>query len=158
MNDGSLALKIPDDVSSSAYAAATGVISDGGYDRTVNPLAEAFIEVYGGSAEVTHDGDNAYLFWTLEQEDGISATVTYSHESDPVTRFETDYTFFKSMYGEPAEETDDGAYFFDSEKGELTYMARGEDWYAEIIITGQPGVSQGELRKPLITYKSRLKI
>ena len=123
----------------------------------VNPLAEELIEVYGGTADVTHYEDGSSLFWTLEKE-GQSVTINYTHEEDPVTRFEDSYEFLVSFYGEPAEETEDGAYFYSSGTGELAYMARGEDWYAEIIITGPAESTQGQLRKPLITYKSKLGI
>lgn len=151
------ALVIPDTIQADAYKASTGVSSNGGYDEMVNPLAEELIEVYGGTADVTHYEDGSSLFWTLEKE-GQSVTVNYTHEEDPVTRFEDSYEFLVSFYGEPAEETEDGAYFYSSDTGELAYMARGEDWYAEIIITGPAESTQGQLRKPLITYKSKLGI
>lgn len=157
-NDKEKALEVPDSVSSVAYLASTGVTTDGGYDDVVNPLGEKLISLYGGTADVRHDDEGSYLFWTLKQEDGLSASVTYSREDDPVTRFETDYEFLSSLYGRPAEETEDGVYFYSQESGELIYMARGADWFAEIIITGTPENTQGELRKPLITYKSRLGI
>lgn len=151
------ALVIPDTIQADAYKASTGVSSNGGYDEMVNPLAEELIEVYGGTADVTHYEDGSSLFWTLEKE-GQSVTINYTHEEDPVTRFEDSYEFLVSFYGEPAEETEDGAYFYSSGTGELAYMARGEDWYAEIIITGPAESTQGQLRKPLITYKSKLGI
>lgn len=157
-NDKSLALDVPEDVSNAAYLQATGIINDGGYDETVNPLAESFIRDYGGTAEVNHDDNGAYMFWTVKQDDGLSASVSYTKETDPVSRFEENFSFLVSLYGQPAEETEDGAYFYNKEAGELTYMARGTDWYAEVTITGKPSNTQGELRKPLITYKSRLKI
>lgn len=157
-NDREKALQVPDDVSNAAYLASTGVTTDGGYDEVVNPLAEKLVEQHGGTADVQHDSKGSYLFWTLRQDDGLSATAVYSREDDPVTRFEEGYGFLASLYGQPAEETEDGVYFYSQETGELAYMARGTDWFAEIIITGTPENSQGELRKPLITYKSRLGI
>lgn len=157
-NDREKALAVPESISNEAYLAATGVSTDGGYDETVNPLAEKLVEIYKGTADVKHDEKGSYLFWTLKQEDGLSAAVTYAKEEDPVTRFEEGYNFLVSLYGEPEEETEDGAYFYNKEAGELIYMARGADWYAEIVITGTPENSQGELRKPLITYKSRIGI
>lgn len=154
VNDDTQALEIPLDVSNSAYKAATGVSTDGGYDPIVNPMAEDFIEVYGGTAEINHYGNDAVMFWTLEGE--ISATVNYMAGDDAQAMFEEHYEFLKSFYGSTIEETDDGAYFYDEHIGELTYIGRVDNCYGEIIITGSPETSQGELRKPLITYKSRL--
>lgn len=156
MNSPTDALIIPEDISRTAYKAATGVSSDG-YDEVVNPMAEDFIKVYGGTAEVNHDNKGSYMFWTLENE-GTSATVNYTKTKNPDTFYEESRSFLMSFYGESAEETDNGAYFYDSSIGELIYMAKGDDWYAEIIITGKAESTQGELRKSLITYKSRLNI
>lgn len=148
-------LQIPEDVSKNAYKAATGVSTSGGYDMEVNPVAEDFINVYGGAAEVACYDDGAAMFWT-KQDEGMSAVVNYATGKEPQSRFEDNYGFLSSRYGSPAEKTDNGAYFYDASSGELTYIAHADGYYAEIIITGSPGMTQGQLRKPLITYKSRL--
>ena len=118
------ALVIPDTIQADAYKASTGVSSNGGYDEMINPLAEELIEVYGGTADVTHYEDGSSLFWTLEKE-GQSVTINYTHEEDPVTRFEDSYEFLVSFYGEPAEETEDGAYFYSSDTGGAGLYGKG---------------------------------
>ena len=154
INSTTEALIIPTDVTNSAYLAPTGVTTNGGYDPIINKMAEDFIDLYTGYADVSHYDDGACMFWTLDT-DGISATVNYERSSDTALRYKESYAFFKTRYGQPAETTDIGSYFFDEDTGELIYIARKDDLYAEIIITGE-GKTQGELRKPLITYKSRL--
>lgn len=156
MNSPTDALVMPEEVSRIAYKTATGVSSDG-YDNIVNPIAEDFIKTYGGTAEVNHDNKGSYMFWTLEGEE-TSVTINYTRTDNPPALYDESHAFLISFYKEPAEETDNGTYFYDSSIGELTYMAKGGDWYAEIIITGKAGATQGELRKSLITYKSRLNI
>lgn len=155
-NSPSDALVIPEDISRTAYETATGVSSDG-YDNIVNPIAEDFVKAYGGTAKVNHDSKGSYMFWTLDDEE-TSATVNYTKTENSETLYNESHSFLMSFYKEPVEETDNGAYFYDSVTGELTYMAKGDDWYAEIIITGKSDATQGELRKSLITYKSRLNI
>lgn len=151
------ALQIPDDAACTAYETATGVSTNGGYDSVINPMAETFISVYGGTARVNHHEHGSTMFWTMKNE-SVSATVNYERTEDPKTIYDNHHDFMMSFYEESAEDTDNGAYFYDSESGELTYMAAGNDWYAEIIITAESGTSQGSLRKSLITYKARLGI
>lgn len=156
INSETEALIIPLDVSNSAYLASTGITTNGGYNNKINPMAEDFIELYGGKADVSHYEGGSCMFWTLENDD-ISASVNYENGTKALSRYEDNYKFLKNKYGSPNEETENGAYFYDENIGELTYMARNEDSYVEIIITGK-NKSQGELRKPLITYKSRIDI
>lgn len=157
MNSKQDALQIPGDISCAVYESATGVSTDGGYDPEINPMAEKFIEVYGGSAKVTHYNDTASMHWTLEQED-MTADVTYIKTEDPDEFYEDEYTSFISMYGTAAEESEDSVYFYDMVSGQLTFLARTDNFYTKIIITGTQDMSQGDLRKPLIAYKSRLEI
>lgn len=156
INSETEALIIPLDVSNSAYLASTGITTNGGYNNKINPMAEDFIELYGGKADVSHYEGGSCMFWTLEN-DNISASVNYENGTKALSRYEDNYKFLKNKYGSPNEETENGAYFYDENIGELTYMAINEDSYVEIIITGK-NKSQGELRKPLITYKSRIDI
>lgn len=157
INSEDNSLEIPEDISKSAYQASTGVSSDGGYDDIVNPLAENFIKSYGGTAEVTHNINGAHMFWTLEEDDK-SVTINYAKENDSANLFDESYNFFTSVCDSYAEDSDNGVYFYKSDTGELIYIAKGEYWYSEIIITGKPGITQGELMKSLITYKSKLNI
>lgn len=150
-------LEIPNKIICTAYKASTGVSTDGRYDPAVNPIAESFMAAYGGTAEINHYDDGAHMFWTLAGDD-TSAAVNYMRTDNSDSLYEESYSFFKSFYGSSVEETDNGAYFYDSSVGDLTYIAKGDDWYAEIIITGGPGITQGNLRKPLITYKAKLGI
>lgn len=155
-NNKAKALEIPVDVSSAAYEASTGVGTDGGYDPKVNPMAEDFKKEYGGTAWLTHYEGGAHMFWTLE---GMpSATVNYVVGNDAETRYEESLEFLNAFYGAPVEETESGAYYYNASKGELTYIGHMDDSFAEIIITGNSEMTQGELRKPLIMYKSRLGI
>lgn len=151
------ALQIPNDVSGQAYKASTGISTNGGYDERVNPIAEDFMTAYGGEAEVMHYNKGASMFWTISDETG-SATVNYAVADDSASLYDTSYSFLVSFYGEPVEETQSDAYFYDSSAGSLTYIALDNDRYAEIIITREPGASQAALRKSLVTYKARLGI
>lgn len=155
-NSKTKALEIPVDVSSAAYEASTGVGTDGGYDPKVNPMAEDFKKEYGGTAWLTHYEGGAHMFWALEG--SPSAAVNYVAGNDADTRYTESLEFLNSFYGAPAEETENGAYYYSASKGELTYIGHMDDTFAEIIITGNPEMTQGELRKPLITYKSHLGI
>lgn len=154
INSETEALIIPIDVTNSAYLASTGVTTNGGYDPVVNKMAEDFIVSYAGNADVSHYDNGACMFWTLNT-DGISAAVNYERSSQADLRYEESHEFFKLRYGQPVETTDNGSYFFDKETDELIYIAEKDGLYAEIIITGKDK-TQGELRKPLIIYKSRL--
>lgn len=156
-NDGDKALSIPSNVITEGYAKETGVSMTGEYDPVVNPMAEELIKAYGGTAETVCDEISAALFWTVA-ENNISATINYWKTKNIEQVYKENFTILSSSYGEPVEKTDANAYFYDAKEGELTYIARGTDWYAEIIITGPSNISQGELRKSLITYKSRIKI
>lgn len=157
VNSRDAALEIPGEISRSAYKTSTGISTDGGYDEVVNPMAEGFMGAYGGTAEVAHDQDGAYMFWTKEG-DSISVTVNYVRTDRLEARYKENRSFLESFYGKPAEEAEDCAYFYGRDKGELAFMAKGDGWYAEITVTGDPGMTQGELRKTLITYKSKLGI
>jgi len=154
VNDEYTELAVPSDIAGEAYTKRTGVRSDG-YDGDVNPVAESLIESYGGTADVTVYDGGAALFWTAAM-DGHSVTVGYAKEDAPDGRFRGAVQFFRSQYGEPAEESDGEAYFYSEGTGELIYAYAGQGRYIEITITGQPGDSQGTLRKPLITYRSKL--
>lgn len=157
INGAGDALEIPLEVSSMAYEAATGVITDGTYDPDINPIAESFATSYGGTTEVTGYDGGSSMFWTGSSE-GMSATVSYAKTADPDQLYDDSHAFLSLLYGEPAEETDDGTYFYSPGTGELVLITKGDGWYAEVIITAAPGTSQGELRKHLITYKSKLGI
>ena len=150
-------LEIPKEISSTTYKTETGVLTDGGYDDRVNPLAESFMKAYRGTTELTHYKDGASMFWTLAEDDR-SATVNYIRTDSPETFYENDYSFLTSFFGEPVEKTDNDAYFYDASSGELTLITKGSDWYAELVITGTSDTTQGKLRKSLITYKSKLEI
>ncbi len=150
-------LKIPDEIVCGVYEASTGVITDGGYDERINPLAESFIASFGGRAEILHYDGGASLFWT-KKEEGFSAAVNYERTADPDVRYEKNKSFLTSFYGDCVEENEGSAYFYNPLTGTLEMISRGEGWYGEIIITGSPDDTQGTLRRPLITYKSKLEL
>lgn len=153
-NSETEALAIPAGISNGAYLASTGVETNGGYDPVINKMAEDFIASYNGYASVSNYDNGSCMFWTLSTGD-ISATVNYERSGQADLRYEKSREFFETQYGQPVETTGNGAYFFNEETDELTYLAVKDDLYAEIIITGD-GKTQGELRRPLITYKSKL--
>lgn len=158
MNNDGLIIEIPESVSNEAYLNATGIESTGEYNSVVNPMAEGFMKTYGGTASVTNTDDSSFMYWTLSGSDGLSSSVSYIRESNAASRYSENYSFMCSIYGMPVEEVDNGAYFYDSEIGEFTYIARGDGWYAEITVTGNAETTQGTLRIPLISYKSKLGI
>lgn len=156
-NDPAGSLRIPEEISAAAYETATGVSITGEYDETVNPLAEDLIKSYGGTAKTVKETDSAYMFWTLEDKD-TSAAINYRKMADPASFFAESRSFLASLYGPAAEETENDACFYDAPSGQLIYIAKGDAWYAEVIITGKPDTPQGDLRKPFITYKAKLGI
>lgn len=156
-NDRNKSLTIPSDIITTAYAKETGVTMTGGYDPVINPMAEDFIKAYGGTAETVRDTSSSSMFWTVAEND-ISSTVNYWKTKNVEQIYEENINTLSSCYGNPIEKTKTNAYFYNQKEGELTYVVKGTDWYAEIIITGPSDISQGELRKSLITYKSKIEI
>lgn len=156
-NDSKKSLAIPESISSEAYTKETGVKITGGYDDTVNPMAESLIKSYGGAAETVNTDSMASLFWTVKEND-MSATINYVKTEDAGKRYGESFNTLSSAYGEPVENTDNGAYFYNASVGELTYATVSGNAYTEITITGPQNVSQGELRKLLITYKSKIEV
>ena len=148
-------LKIPEKVSTAAYEASTGISTSIGYDPVVNPLAESFTQAFGGTAKLTHDDIHSHMFWTLPK-DSRSATVSYTKLDDPQPDYQKSLDFYRSFYGSPVEESDTQSCFYSEKTSELIWLAKGDDWYAQIIITGPEDTTQGELRKDLITYKTKL--
>lgn len=148
-------LEIPIEVSASAYEQATGIITDGGYDTDINPVAEAFASSYGGIVEITHYDGGASMFWTDEEDGSQSATLIYMKTEDAHRLYEESCEFLTLFCGNPFEKMDGGAYYYDEPTAQLALVMDGDGWYAEIIITGGPDSTQGDLRKSLITYKSK---
>lgn len=153
-NDTDKVLSIPETISSEVYQKETGITMTGGYDETVNPIAEDLIEAYSGTAETVKNSSEASLFWTVSDA-GISSTVNYLKTGDPSQKYEESLTTLTSVYGEPVESEDSSACFYRAKTGELVYIAKTDDSYGEIIITGSES-SQAELRKSLVTYRAKL--
>lgn len=156
-NDENKILSIPEAIVAETYAKETGVFMTGGYDEKVNQMAETFIKAYGGTAETVKDNAGASMFWTAS-DGNRSVTVNYMTVADPAPVYEQHTKDLTQAYGKPAETTDDGLYFYRAGTGELVYIAKGDSWYAEITITGPSDMTQGELRKLLITYKSKIEL
>lgn len=156
-NEENKILSIPEAIVAETYAKETGVFMTGGYDEKVNQMAETFIKAYGGTAETVKDNAVTSMFWTTSEGDQ-SATVNYMTTRDSASVYEQNVKDLTSVYGEPAEITDEGLYFYRTGTGELVYATKGDSWYAEITITGPSNMTQGELRKLLITYKSKIEL
>lgn len=154
VNDEYTELQVPQDIAGTAYTDRTGVVSDG-YDDDINPIAEALLAEYGGTADVTVYDTGAAMFWTATG-DMHSVTVACQKEGQPDVKFRGTAQFLRTIYGEPAEETATESYFYSEDAGQLVYCTYKDGVYIEITITGQSGDSQGTLRKPLITYRSKL--
>lgn len=156
-NEENKVLSIPETIVTETYAKETGVFMTGGYDEKVNRMAETFIKAYGGTAETVKDDAGASMFWTAS-DNNRSATVNYMTVADPALVYEQHTKDLTQTYGKPAETTDEGLYFYRAGTSELVCATKGDSWYAEITITGPSDITQGELRKLLITYKSKIEL